>query len=161
MTELEQKAAEAWEHMSRRETVHTRAFGPGPMPAGVALDFVQEVTDDRDAAVEALLWAAGRWLDDRRPEKPDVRNSASFGASSAARGHLLCESFGLALSAVKEVNGINIEVMRDYAQPLNRTVTKEMMQVAARWLKWADDAEHAISLCRAIAAAAHPEGRPQ
>ena len=47
------------------ETVFTRSgLKPGPIPPNIALDMVQDATDDRDAAVAALaVAAAGAGLD--------------------------------------------------------------------------------------------------
>ena len=60
MTELEHRAAEAWAAMVRPRTI--LAAGEWPMPAGVALDVVQDATSERDDAVTALIGAAADWL---------------------------------------------------------------------------------------------------
>lgn len=131
--------------------------GENPMPPCVAVDMVQDETDDRAAASAAIHVAAGVWLDGRRPEAeptaPGEFKSASLMAAIACRAHLLGGHYGLAESSRAAVVQRWADAEQDYDPD-------EGYQHALNWRVWCNDAAHAIDLCRAVSAAAQPEARP-
>ena len=77
-TEAEHMAAFAWERMY-----------DWAMPPLVALDMVQDVTGERDAALAELLAAAVRWYEARKPQKNYRQRKLAEGAAAILA--LLCE----------------------------------------------------------------------
>ena len=75
-SELQEKAKEAWKAMLH--DLH-------PMPAGVAIDMVQDVCGDRFEAVAMLFAVAAKWL---RAAMPKRNQSAGAVCESIARGNL-------------------------------------------------------------------------
>lgn len=155
LTETERAADRAWWGMLR---------DINPMPAGVALDHVQDACDDRDEAVCALLMAAAVYLDGLRPEQPLGDISTSMNIAISVRGHVLGESYTLAENPLAELDGLNREIRNAcYAQRVygdgsggGLPYTDADDERAAAWLRWCDITKKVIGLCRTISAAAHP-----
>lgn len=163
MTELEAKAAEAWAHVVRPETVLTRALGGGPMPVAIALDMVQDVTGDRDEALTAVLTAASDWLRGRIPSEPCPFASPQMADANAACGEIPGEFFGHAELWVADVAENARRVIERFVVLAVRHVTEaDRLDYfrAVEWKRWAADATRTIALCRQLCAAAHPEPDP-
>lgn len=58
MTELEHKAAEVWALYGRQPSIMEDSAGLEPLPAGIALDMVQDVTGERREAYAAIYKVA-------------------------------------------------------------------------------------------------------
>lgn len=156
MSELEQRANEAWLAMQRDVR---------PMPPGVAIDYAQDVCGDRDDAVSAILTAAAVYLDPLRPEPADS-TSADMGAAIAARGYLLGESWTLAGSCLDEIDGRSRQVIDWIEEPDDGAadvlgLDQRSHELACAWLRWCAYTRGAIETCRAISAAAYPEPQPE
>lgn len=157
MTELETKAIEAWTAM-RRAPATVPGFSAqldpteAPMPAGIALDMVQDVCGDRDDAVQALLDAAAEELIVFVPQQ-DPFGSADD--AQAVASDLRGEHFAHAASALVAIEQRVVGVKLD--RILNRpSVSDAEYEAALSWGRWCDRAKLAIELGRAISAAAYP-----
>jgi hypothetical protein len=151
MTATTEKAAEAWENMVRPESVLTREFGGGPMPPAIGLDMVQETGCDRDDAVSAILQAAEAWLTARLPDASDV-NWAEGGWVCL---HIGAESFHLAEVFIGHVADRCLEA-REYFILTSYAHGHDEYSAALPWQKWVVIATRALTICRAVCAAAHP-----
>lgn len=60
MTEAEHAAATAWKLMTRKGSILDTLTGESAMPPEVAVDYVQDVTGDRNAAILLLCQEAAR-----------------------------------------------------------------------------------------------------
>jgi len=154
LSELELAADRAW--LAMLHDVH-------PMPAGVALDMVQEVCDERSAAVTALHEAAFRTL---LALAPELQDSSSVDTADAvavygrilgerpvftqSQNHDLAEHFAIDLELRN--NGIRMAHYRGHPE-----VSDSDDERAAAWLRWSAYARRAIALLRAVSAAAHPK----
>ena len=151
--ELELAADRAW--LAMLHDVH-------PMPAGVALDMVQEVCDERAAAVTALQEAACRSLVAYAPELVNSPSTDSQDAV-AVRGRILGEppaftqsqNYDLAEHLTLDVRERNRNIRIAYYSQ-EPTVTDSDDARAAAWLRWTVYARRAIALLRAVSAAAKP-----
>lgn len=74
-------ARSAWKAMSRKPLVLDTITGQSAMPAAVAVDMVQDVTDDRGDAITAIVGVAADELETSLPADPGpvfpFRSSAS------------------------------------------------------------------------------------
>lgn len=154
MTELQHKAADAWRHVSRAETVFTRVFDESPLPVGPAIDMVQDVTGDRDDAVTALVGAAAAWLRDRTPPAPPVSlpPADEFDHSNRQNASLVCDY----LAAESGMAEVFLRHVGEMCQSPLMLVRDDLMLLADAWTNWVRDARRAIDLCREISAAAYP-----
>jgi hypothetical protein len=154
MTELEQRAAEAWALMAREPNVLTDWItGATAMPANVALDFVQEATGDRDDAVTALLQAAATWLEAKMPADDSLNyRPDAFCVVGDIRG----EDFSHADSMIGTIDWRARGAEMDRLMGMN-AVSREQMSNAFDWRHWCVFAWKVIILGRAIVAAAYPE----
>lgn len=141
MSELEQKAAEAWSLMFS-----------WAMPAGIAIDFVQEATDDRAKARERIVWHASLALGRARLAVLDSARSAH--ESDAA--HESAVIGGLVFAGLTEA-GHRLAVLRSQiVRVLERSPEWEEAAAASRWLDWCADARKTVELCRELLEAANP-----
>lgn len=153
MAELEHKADEAWRAMCAGTGFFDRANAVRPMPAGVAIDMVQDVCGERDDAVCAILGAAARWLESEFPA--DDFQNAELDAV-AVIGDIRGEAFGLAESLREAIMQRAGDVR--LARVLGRSrVPDATFETAIAWSKWCERAALAIKLCRELAPAAHPD----
>lgn len=131
MTQLEQRAAEAWRLM----LLHG-------MPAGIALDYLQELTDDRQKARESIVWQASLGLGRVRlvsmsdGDDPEPQHEAAVIAGLIYAGPTEAESRLRALKLY--LSGCELAGQREFAR---------------RWFEWCWTAERAIDLCRQLEAA--------
>lgn len=156
-SELQRAARTAWaamdEDRSKLQRMVDQMAGDnrGPMAPGVALDFVQEATGERDDAVTALVHAGADWLDTQtRPSEWGELGDACHADALVVALYIRAESFALAyafLSHIEERCGFA-------AHPM---ATSQEKRTAAAWVRWADKARHVIDRCKAIVEAAYPE----
>lgn len=149
-TELELRAAEAWKLLSRKPNILDSITGREAMSPGVAIDYVQDVTGDRDEAVMAIINAAADWLDSQTVPGGDGEiHAGCLPDSELIRNYLRGECMGLALVFIVHI--------RDRCYRASTTFGPRGDWFAAQdWNAWADKALIAIDHCRAVAAAAYP-----
>lgn len=134
MTEIELAASRAWLAM-----LHDLR----PMPAGVALDFVQDVSGDRQDALLAILFAAVERLEGLRPERP-ICGSVSVARSRSVGDLLLRCDFVEARSVTDFIEGHNLAVCQ--WTPSERPEHR----MACDWLRWCAYARRDIETCRTV-----------
>lgn len=136
MAELEDKAGRAWALMFS-----------WAMPAGIALDFVQEVTDDRPKALAAILTEAVAQTGNARPSvKQDRGSFPDFEAGKIGAAVLRGDSaFAFTILA-------NLKARLHQQE---RNPTTELAGIA-EWLEWCTDMGRAILLCRELVELVHP-----
>lgn len=157
-TETAAKATEAWWAMFHE--LH-------PLPAGMAIDMVQDVCGERDDAVIALLESAWQWLVDLCPERPDsVPTSTEGRLAIAVRGHILCEGYGIANNCRLELLGMHARIVAgggpavagwvELEEATNHLAPRNMNDdISLAWYHWARwHVPSAIVRCRAISEAA-------
>jgi hypothetical protein len=155
LTELERRASEAWKLMTRQPNILDTIVGCEAMPAGVALDYVQEPTGDRDDAVTALVNAGADWLDGQTvPSDGTEVSSTCIDASDMVRSYIRSECFGLAEVHLSHIRGVC------YLARSNFGITVNERWAVTDWGRWANKALHVIDHCRAVVAAAYPEEVP-
>ena len=140
MTELELKARHAWALMM-----------DWAMPAGIALDFVQDVAGNRTAALESLVTESVLALANSRPsvDQPSGGTFADYeaGAIGAAILEKRLATAGRLLKSLRE-----------------RLLTIEMMgptEMVGPWLEWCKRADRALILSFILHAAAFPNARTE
>jgi hypothetical protein len=133
MTELEQKAAEAW-----------RLVFDHAMPPRIAMDFVQDVCGRRTEALEAILFQAVCTLGNTRPSAEQM-TGAGYADSAAGifSGHLLSRHFDAAGSVLYE---LRVRLSHERVGPFAPD--------RDRWIDWCADAERVLKLCRELTSAA-------
>jgi hypothetical protein len=144
---LDDRARQAWVMMRRESEA---------MPPAVALDYVQDLTDDRAAALHAICRAVVVELANARPEagaptsiKPDWQYCA--GQIGAA---LDCADIDL---AAKTLADFSLKVTR-MSRPIvlidpPETIETPLHPIARQWVLWCDDCSRAVDLCRQLAEA--------
>lgn len=156
MSELEQKASEAWVLLSRVPSVMDQLCGREPMPIGAALDFVQNVDGDRDNAVFALLDAASKYLQEKMP-KHEEDNFHFEDEAFRLLGDLRGEFFGHAHSAAGTISFRAQDMAAStLAGMFRNTPLPPSVTVLDNWRQWAQEAIRIITLCSQIAAEAYP-----
>jgi hypothetical protein len=155
MTEVEHKAREAWAAMLVRDSVFSRAgLRPGPMPADLAIDMVQDVTGDRDDAAGAIIGAGADWLANQT--QPGGGTETDVGCSAAANnaiGSLRAESLGTAALFLGHVRTLCDRVLKESSL---FPAPRPEVYAALRWERWLAKAERALALCNAVADVAWP-----
>lgn len=148
--ELAAKAAEAWAMMTRPVTIFTQIAGEQPMPAAVALDFVQNVTGERDEAVTALVNAGADWLDaqTRPSETGEIANGCMQDAVRVTK-YLRGQYFGYA-------NAFLSHIQDRCNQAADPRAAQGEKWAANSWLGWARKASAVIEACRRVVEAAYP-----
>ncbi len=151
-TELAMYAAEAWKLMARVPNILDSLTGCEAMSPGIALDYVQNVTGDRDDAVTAIVHAGADWLDAQTvPGGTGEINAGCFPDSDLVRACLRCESLGMAATFVSHIRE-RCHAVRGFPCNDNR---REWLP-AEMWNQWANKAVAVIDHCRAVVAAAYP-----
>lgn len=152
--ELEAAAATAWERLSLKSSILRTVAGIESMPVPVALDFVQNVTGDRDDAVTALLNAAAKYLEGIMPtdDVGNIRTDASL-AMNDLRG----ECFKYATSII---NGISFRAqdigVSTLAGVYGSGPGRPSVFVCEEWRQWAQEAERVLAFAREIVREAYP-----
>jgi hypothetical protein len=154
--EAEHAARVAWAAMTHWDERDPDAERMAP---AVAIDYVQNETGDRDDAVSALHRAAADWLDALRPTEPaDLHPSPANNDAAACAANLRSEDYLHADNNRQAVEGYMREVQHEYdMDPEDARADVDGVQLANNWISWCGRARQAIDLCRAVAAAAHPE----
>jgi hypothetical protein len=155
--ELEQAARTAWAAMSdarsqiQRMVDQMAGVRVEPMTAPIALDYVQNVTGDRDDAVSALIRAGTDWLDAQR--QPSEGGEVGDGCMCDAR--LVIYFVRGELLGTAEVFLGHIE--ERCSRAVHPQATPQDRHAATGWHRWADKARSVIERCRLIVAAAYPD----
>lgn len=153
--ELEAAAATAWERLSLKSSILRTVAGIEPMPVPVALDFVQNVTGERDDAVEALLLAAGKYLESIMPGA-DVGNILT--EAFAVVGDIKSEFFSHAESAINTVSFRAQDIgVSTLAGVYGDGPGRPNVFVCEEWHQWAQEAERVLGFAREIVREAYPE----
>lgn len=164
-TELEHAAETAWALFARVPVpIFDAIAGRESLPAGLALDMVQEHTGgDRDDAVTALLHAAARWLRAKMPDTTVVGGHlgvAQVNDAAYACDEIPGESFGHAETWVDHVAWRARQVEESFAMKdelhHEGDVTFAEFRIAGQWRRWAQEAHRVIGLCRQVCEAAYP-----
>lgn len=150
-SELELKAAEAWHIIVLPRPIFSTITVQEPMPFGVALDYIQDITGDRDEAVAALLWAASNQLEKNIPEDLVNLRDEAIGLLSDIRG----EYFSHADRAAETISYRAQDAARSALEFL--TGDRSRLYVYDKWRVWAAQATVAIQFARDLVAAAYPE----
>lgn len=153
--ELEVAAATAWASLSRVPNVLDRFIGAEPMPIGAALDYVQNVTGDRDDAVTALMNAAANRLQSLRADIMDC--NAILREAMAVESTIRSEDLSLARSCRDTVYFRAVGTAQDIQAGLWPTAAKGSVNACDLWRLWAVEAERFILLCEKIVKAAYQE----
>lgn len=140
MTATEEAAASAWALMFYHA-----------MPPAIALDFVQERTDERGQALEALLVAGVAANANARPSVVHQEQAGSFPDFEAGKisGAILRHDYPFARTLLGNLLG------RLHQQELNPTTSVTYLQ---EWIQWCADCTLALALCEELEAAAKPPG---
>lgn len=154
MSEIERKAREAWALMTRPVTPFTTIAGEHPLPPGLALDYVQEVTGERDDAVTALIRAGADWLDEQtQPGDAGEVGNTCIADARVATMYLRGESFGMA--------AVYLSHIRDRCErAADPQVSGHDKWAAHKWNMWLKKAAHALDWCKTVVAAAYPDAKP-
>lgn len=139
MTETQHNARVAWLAL-----VH-----PTPMPADIALDFVQDSCGDRDEAISAIITAAGDWLAAQAipPATSTETHAGCREVALLAVSHLREQSSGLA----KLYLG-NLRQLIDRGQ-LSALAAERRSAIA--WSVWLASGATAIAACESLVRAAY------
>lgn len=146
MTELETRAAEAWGMIVRPTE---------PMPAVIALDFVEEKGDaPRTKAAEALYACAAEYLANLFPsnetDTEDYTRQADGICQELWNG---CRSLAQRNASALQTETTDLRISR-ILHP--RAVTQRRADCAAQWGVWCVYAKQAIEWCQQIHAALEP-----
>lgn len=150
MTELEQKASQAWSSMTRKPFILDAITGVQAMPVGVAIDFVQDVTGDRDDAVTALVNAGASWLDAQtRPSEVGEIADGCMADAESITSYLRGEALGMASIFLGHIR-LRCE------SALHPNASREDRLAAHSWHLWTRKAQETIDWVRAVIDAAYP-----
>lgn len=138
-----------------------------PMPAGVAIDYVQEFADDRREATLAVLTAMTLWLSDLRPRPTAPTTERPEWSYSAGRiaGHLMAWHFADASADIAHLRSRVSEELFATLDPLASTDPTDISRAFAlralirQWVDWCDQARHCYDLSCDLYRTAGPEGR--
>lgn len=136
-----------------------------PMPAGVAIDYVQEVADDRREATQALLTAMTLWLSDLRPRSTTKRPEWNYSAGRIA-GHLMAWHFADASADIAHLRShaaealvVALDPLTPLVEPANISWAVAERTLIRQWVDWCGHARHCYDLCCDLYRTAGPEGR--
>jgi hypothetical protein len=120
------------------------------MEPAIALDYVQNVTGDRDDAVTALIHAGCDWLAAQEPQKvAGDLDAVCHSDADLVLGHLRGEGIGMAVTFAS-----HIEERCGFA---SHPASGRERWIASDWLAWVRKASDVIDWCRKIVTAAHPQ----
>lgn len=128
-------ARSAWKAMSRKPFILDAITGQSAMPAWMAVDMVQDVTDDRGEAITAIVGVAADELEAKVPAA-DGQLIVTRSHATAVPGYLRCLSIGEAEA--------HVGVVRHLAAVL----PQEHFMLVMKYRTWAKEAERVIELCR-------------
>lgn len=144
MTLVEQKAAEAWEHLYR----------PAMEPA-IALDYVQDEAGERTAALDALMIQAAAWLGNRRPTPARIFGGTFADMEAGAiSADLICGSPTAARHRLRSlVVRLSLHLAAEHEAPPGVLLDEfHAVRDVDAWLEWCVVARRAIALCGELAA---------
>lgn len=154
-SEIERKAREAWALMTRPVTPLAALTGEHPLPPGLALDYVQDVTGDRDDAVTALVRAGADWLEEQtQPGETGEVGDACMAGARVATHYLREEKFGTARVFLEHVRA-------QCERALHPMASRQDMRAAHGWFLWLKKATFALEWCDAVVTAAYPHPLPR
>jgi hypothetical protein len=141
MTEGQQRAADAWKQVVRKRSIFDTVAGEGPMPPAIAIDFVQDVVDDRMVAVDLLYEAARLWLQMKMPaESKTGQWNVDIGWRMAATK--LCDG-------LESDESVDFDSLHSFRAAVHNAVSPELRHslfVLESWRKWTWDAERVFDI---------------
>lgn len=123
-----------------------------PMPPGVALDYVQECTGDRDDACLELIAAAANYLEAKIPDSgASINMMPLHEQATLAVGHFRGAGWGMVRTYAQCVMyWANRIIDATHHWPAEGTPTAVEHTIAVRFVKWTDLLCLSAELCRAI-----------
>lgn len=134
-------ARSTWAAVVRKPSILDQITGASAMPPAIAVDRVQDVTDDRNQAIDALFWAAAEVIEQALPARSAHPRWAS---AHAVAGYLRVGATSLA-----EANAHIEETGREIAQFPSR---EDNLFHLNAYSIWAREARRQIAICHELAA---------